>query len=430
MHENKHILWLLEQLPLLEQDGLLTREAAEAVTARYRARLSNRSQQNRLSLALAVVGAVLIGGGVILLFAHNWASFSRPFRAVLSFLPLIIAQALTLHAWLNKQSSASWREATAITHTLMLGSSLALIGQTYNLPSSMPSFMLTWILLTLPMAWIVNSISLHILIHIGVITWFFQATDSVSRNITLVLLALLLTPSVIPLKKFRLPGAGHRVTRWSASLALLCIIPNMLIRDAGSTILICFSLLLSIYSLLETGPAFRDRAYRDKPFSTLGFSGIFIVLLLCTIPSIWSAFELSSENLNNRILVYFMLAANILLLIFHHRDLNAVGRLTGLTGPVTFVASLMSGNAHFKPVFYWVFCAWLAALGIACLAAGFREKRLSRVNAGMVILLIHIFVQFMRADIGYLARSLVFIVLGILFLSVNRHLARQWRQSS
>ncbi len=429
MHENKHIQWLLEQLPILVRENILTAESAEAVAGRYRPRLSTGSQQNRISLALAVVGAVLIGGGIILLFAHNWENFNRPLRAILSFLPLISAQILTIYAYRNARNSAPWREATAIVHTLMIGSSLALIGQTYHLPSSMPSFMMSWILLTIPMSWVIHSISLNFLLHLGVTIWFFQETGSITRNLTLVALALILTPSVIPFKLLRLPGAGHRVTRWSAALALLCIVPNLLIADVGSTILICFSLLLSVYALLETGPLFRERGFCDKPFATLGHLGIFIVLLLCTVPEIWTEFVLSNENNNNLVIIFTLLALGIMLLIVHRKDINPAGWLVGLTGPVTFFAALMSGNPTFKPVFYWAFCAWLTGLGIAWMASGFRERRLSQVNAGMVILLIHVFIQFMRADIGYLARSIVFIVLGILFLVVNRYLSKQWRST-
>lgn len=429
MHENKHIQWLLEQLPVLVQENILSPETADAVAARYRPLLSNRSQQNRISLALAVIGTVLIGGGIILLFAHNWSVFGRPLRTVLSFLPLIAAQGLTLHMWRHKRSSTPWRESTTLVQALMLASSMALIGQTYNLPSDAPSFTMTWLMLTLPMAFIIRSVSLHILLHAGLLTWFFQAPDSITRNLIFLVLAAVMTPFVIPLKSIPLPAAGHRMIRWSSAIVLLCIIPNLLISDVGSTILICFSLMLSSYCLIEAGPAFRERGLRDKPFATLGSAGIFIVMLLCTIPDIWTEFVLSREITNNIVVLFSLLAVNIGLLAINRKQRSAPVWIAGLTGPLTFIAALPAGNGFFQFVFYWGFCAWLTALGIACLTAGFKEKRLSRVNLGMAILLIHIVIQFMRADIGYLVRSLVFIGMGILFLVVNRRLSTRWRSS-
>jgi uncharacterized membrane protein len=430
MHEHKHIQWLLDQLPALVRERVIPSETAASIDGHYRSVLSARPQQNRISLALAVISAVLIGGGIILLFAHNWSRFSRPIRAVLSFLPLLAAQALTVYAFLNKSGNRSWHEAAAIVHTLMIGACLALIGQTYHVPSSGSSLMLTWILLTLPLSWLMHSISVHVLLHFGTVTWFFQAPDSTGRNLTCIALALILTPSVIRIRRLPLPCAGNRLTRWSAALALLIIVPNMLIRDIGSTILVCFSLLLSVYTLLENPRIPERETFFDRPFAILGNTGIFIVLLLCTIPGIWTEFVLQRESLNNLLIIFSLMAIAAGLLIIRHHQLNPARWIVGLTGPLTFFAALLAVKGSFKMVFYWFFCAWLAALGIALLTAGFNEQRLSLVNLGLSVLLIHIFVQFMRADIGYLARSLVFIVLGMLFLGFNRHLSRRWRLSS
>lgn len=427
MHDHKHILWLLDQLPALVREQIIPSVAAESIDRHYRSILSTRTQQHRISLALAVISAVLIGGGIILFFAYIWSSFSRPFRAVLSFLPLLAAQSLTLYAYLNKRGNRPWHEATAIVHTMMTGACLALVGQTYHLPSSSSSFMLTWILLILPLSWLMHSVSVSILLHFGTVTWFFQAPDSISRNLTCIALACVLTPSVIRFRRLPLPCAGSRLTRWSAALALLIIVPNMLIRDIGSTILVCFSLLLSVYTLLENSSVPNRDNFIDRPFAVLGNAGTFIILLLCTIPGIWTEFVLQRESVNNLLIILALVATAIVLLIVRHHQLNPARWIVGLTGPLTFFAALLAVKGSYKMVFYWFFCAWLAALGIALLASGFKERRLRLVNLGLSVLLIHIFVQFMRADIGYLVRSLVFIVLGLLFLGSNRYLSRRWR---
>ena len=40
-----------------------------------------------------VFGALLVGGGVILVLAHNWAELSRASRAVLSLAPIVLTAA-------------------------------------------------------------------------------------------------------------------------------------------------------------------------------------------------------------------------------------------------------------------------------------------------------------------------------------------------
>lgn len=46
-----------------------------------------------------ILGAVLIGGGIILLLAHNWEQLGRPARVAVAFAPLVLSQALALPAW-------------------------------------------------------------------------------------------------------------------------------------------------------------------------------------------------------------------------------------------------------------------------------------------------------------------------------------------
>ncbi len=71
----KLIQWLEKELPVLETDGVVSSETA--------GRLKNYNAENTESgthwvvVAFAVLGSLLIGSGIILLFAHNWEDLSR-----------------------------------------------------------------------------------------------------------------------------------------------------------------------------------------------------------------------------------------------------------------------------------------------------------------------------------------------------------------
>ena len=51
-----------------------------------------KENYNRLFSVFGILGAVLVGLGIILVFAHNWDTLSRLTRVILSFLPLLIGQ--------------------------------------------------------------------------------------------------------------------------------------------------------------------------------------------------------------------------------------------------------------------------------------------------------------------------------------------------
>src|SRR5207342_2881957 len=107
--DRRHIEWINRELPDLVADGVLSPEAAARLRDHYGA-ASTTPRRPWALVAFGILGAVLIGAGIILLLAHNWDSFSRELRTVLAFMPLVITQALAGWVlWTGKQGAA-WRE--------------------------------------------------------------------------------------------------------------------------------------------------------------------------------------------------------------------------------------------------------------------------------------------------------------------------------
>jgi uncharacterized membrane protein len=96
------IKWLFSQLPEWEAMGLVSAQGADSIRDKYADELSPDVIQRRIFAIIAVLGAALIGGGVILLVAYNWEAFDRGARVFLSFLPLLISQLIALYALLKK----------------------------------------------------------------------------------------------------------------------------------------------------------------------------------------------------------------------------------------------------------------------------------------------------------------------------------------
>src|SRR2546430_10467869 len=65
------IRWLLAELPELVAGGILSAENAEALRQHYAA--TDSGEPRRIGFVLsAILGSLLVGGGIILLVAHNW----------------------------------------------------------------------------------------------------------------------------------------------------------------------------------------------------------------------------------------------------------------------------------------------------------------------------------------------------------------------
>jgi hypothetical protein len=209
----------MRELPVLEQDGVLSLEKTDQIRAYYAA--NTRSGLHWAVVAFAILGALLIGSGIILLFAHNWESFTRPARAVLSFCPLAIGALLSLTALLRNGGSA-WREGAGLFHALAAGASIALIGQTYHLPGDTPAFLLTWALLILPLPFLLRATG-PLLVYLGLACgWTAAAQDAYGQAAAFWLLLLPAAARLAHLLSTHHSGTQAQVTL-AGLLTALCV---------------------------------------------------------------------------------------------------------------------------------------------------------------------------------------------------------------
>jgi uncharacterized membrane protein len=177
MKEASHVRWVYQELPELVSQGIMPAEVAERLRQHYGEPDAPASTAKRWAIILfSILGAVLIGGGIILLLAHNWEELSRPMRAVISVAPLAVAAALG--GWLlwTARDSTAWREGVGTAQTLAIGSSIALVAQTYNLGGRFDEFMLTWSLLALPIAYLLRATLPALLYLVGITVWTGSVT--------------------------------------------------------------------------------------------------------------------------------------------------------------------------------------------------------------------------------------------------------------
>ncbi len=430
MRDQKHIVWLYEQLPGLVSDGTLTSEAAQKLRQRYGEAEGGRGQQ--AATLFGVLGAVLVGGGMILLIAHNWDDFSRPMRAALSFAPLVLAQALAGFTLWRRPDSVPWREGAGAFLTLAIGASIALIAQTYNISGDLGDFLLTWTLLALPVAYVMRATLPALLYLLGIAAWAgAQWTSNAAALGYWGLLAL-----ILPWWRLEAKGNPCRppaiIFAWLFALVLpfgvAASLRNAL--DVQGT----WTLLSSAVAgaLFLAGRRFWGEGISpmQKPLQTLGALALVASALLFSFEDTWraqmSAWRDGGPAFKNAILTYpfaFAIVALWLLLwlalwidSFRCRDWAR----TFLGALPLFVAVGLVLTRSGQPFAAMLLLnAYLFALGVGTLVAGLGAQSLGMVNGGMLILAALILSRFFDADLGFLARGVAFIALGAGFLVVN-----------
>jgi uncharacterized membrane protein len=120
---------LRRELPRWKDERLVTPEAAEALAARYG--LARAEAGGPTILAVYLLGALLVGGGIISLVAWNWDAMGRAAR-----LAVILAAMLAAHVagWTLRGSGRHERvgHGFQILGTLIFGANIALVAQIFH----------------------------------------------------------------------------------------------------------------------------------------------------------------------------------------------------------------------------------------------------------------------------------------------------------
>lgn len=438
MKDAGHVRWLYGVLPELVGQGVIHPEVAERIRKHYGDLEMAGSTTKRWAIILfSILGAVLIGGGIILLLAHNWEELSRPTRAAISVAPLAIAA--VIGAWLlwTERDSTAWREGVATAQTLAIGSSIALVAQTYNLGGRFDEFMLTWSLLALPISYLLRATLPALLYLVGIVVW----TGAVANQPNNGLWYFPLLGAALPFVWWTCrPNRYHpRPVLLSWVLALTVCIGSGFAAERVCSKLDAWPVLFGglFAGLYMVGARWWGEASVgwQRPLQNVGALGAVGLALVLSFGDVWSNaawryyWEGSSSlpaGLQLAAATLFPIAA--LTLWVYSWSQKAWGEV--ILGAVSALAAVGWIAAMYKAeVFSAVlFNLYLLVLGIGTLVIGFRSRRLGTVNAGMAVLAAGILCRFFDSDLNFMVRGIAFILIGIGFFMTNLMLLR-WKEA-
>lgn len=148
---------LRKELPLWQHDGLISQEQADLIIKRYDLnQVDERQSPSRFIAAISVIGALLLGSGIILLIASNWQSIPRLFKLILLFASIIAVNHAGFHLKYVKQSYPRTGAALIFLGSLLFGAGIWLVAQIHNISSRYDNGILYWALGIIPVAWLLG----------------------------------------------------------------------------------------------------------------------------------------------------------------------------------------------------------------------------------------------------------------------------------
>ena len=140
--------WLIKETKIWVSSGIISSDQADRIIGLYPA-----ENKNRLISVLLLLGAILLGAGVIMFFASNWQYLPKWGKITLVLIPLILFH---LSSQLTYRNYPRLSQALSLLGCIMFGSGIWLIAQVFHINAHFPNGILFWLLGVLPVAFILR----------------------------------------------------------------------------------------------------------------------------------------------------------------------------------------------------------------------------------------------------------------------------------
>jgi Predicted membrane protein (DUF2157) len=424
-----HYRWLIDQIPEWEKSGLLPPDVA----ARMRAFAEGKSQtdgkgDSRVAqIAMGSLGALLVGAGVLALIAHNWDRVPRGVRITGSFVLMAMAQGLV--AWVIHQGTGAprWiKEAGGLFLVLAAGGCLALVSQIYNMGGDWPDFVFVWLLLAMPVMWVLGAHSCALFHLVCITVWTASRMDGWALrpwHDSPLLYPILLAATLIYWPGVERPRPvlpnGVRAIATLSALVGFCALADYAVRlrGGGSAGMWLFMLTFANVAMLPLSRVGIEERTARKPQVVLGGLGLLGMGFFYSTE--WGARELGrklQESANTPwcwVLIALFVIFAVVALFQRRWAVVAIGTLA-----LVPLLSLAMMKLDAKPDLSWAFTIHLFLIGLVMiLAEFFGSKGSPRFGALLITLLI--LVRMADSELPLMTKAIVFIVMGVAFIGFN-----------
>ena len=381
------------------EEGIITPEQKSRILQRYRLlqKAEEKAGPAKLITTVSILGALLVGIGIILFIASNWSLIPRWGKLLLIFLSLVGSYGFGFYFRFEKGNYPKVGASLILLGSLIFGAGIFLIAQIYHLKAHEPNGLLLWAMGVLPLGYCLHFKSLISLGLIDLLIWLGMEASSRMSHVGPEwaegpLMILLFWTAGLTLWAI---GLWHR--EWKS---LKPISTPFILAGALLSLLVGFILTFFRAGFLEYGFAYRSSSNLFIHFYPALLILFFIAVIFRYLPDEKErGWRLETTGL-------LFLLATALVLSFYQKEI------------------LLALKRNLRLIFNLLFA--LEVLGLIYL--GFLRRYSVYVNIGLLFFSLGVVARYFDIFWGLLPRSLFFILGGLLLLFGGIYLERKRRK--
>ncbi len=386
-----------------------------------------------LIIVFSILGALLAGTGLVLIFVTFWQKMPIFFKAVLSLLPLIAGQGAGIFVLTKKKDKIPWCEGAGVLWCAGIAATLAMIYNIFNLGFYWQSLLIIVSILIIPVIILLNCASPVAVYYGCTIAWFTYEFHEGSPYLKLALTALLTAAGCVFTSRLVKKEKKSIRSLYSHWVSIAAVIAFSLITASGFNGDIIFlisaagaaGLCLLLISLKEPDIT--------MPYRIPGLL-LTSLFLFASGATYYGNLEREKESIVLTAVIIFAVILTLAFIIFTKTKSKdkflssyiAVGCIAFLSFSVIsyYMPSFASKSSN-DEIFTTAMKIIAIAGNILLMISGGKEKKLLPINTGFVSVSALTFLIVYQSDLSMIVNGLLLLVCGTVLLFINYKLSRK-----
>ena len=419
---------ILNDLRQLINAQVITEETAQKIKEYYKTQPTQSS--NRLFVVFAILGSLLVGLGIVLILAHNWDQLSKGFKLAVGSLPLLAAQVLAGFVLIKRVEGVAWREASGTFLFFAIAICISIVSQVYNIEGDLAGFLLTWMYLALPIAYVMRSSFASLLFIMG-ITWYacevgyfnYPNTNAPSYWI---LLLLILPFYYLEFIRKNIRNNFFHFHSWFLVLSVtICL--GVFAGDSSEYMMIAYMSLFSGFVMMGQFRLFASHRVLGNAYLVCGSLGVIILLLTLSFRWYWEELPGITADFFSQpeIIVSILLTIACIALLTRLAQIKKWEELNSKSYAFLLLIGLFFIGTPSPLAAQILVNLIILLVAVHTIYDGAQQNHLGILNYGLVIISVLIGCRFFDTNFSFVIRGLLFIAIGAGFFIANYYMLQR-----